>query len=395
MKKVICLLLAALILLGTAVGIVISKNKAADADGTDTSVIVEPNGEEDGGETAAPVEDTPVEAAPAFDYAKAYAKYNPDTVVLTANGKPVTWAAYFGSIYYYINYFAQYGLVSDFDAAITEDQTYGEYFKNTAEQEFRQRMSVLKLGEKHGLEVKDEEIDDALNVMIEYYMGAESTEEDLVEMLSENYMTLEDYRDSMRANAMQEKLYVELFGADSEKVSEEDALAYLNDHDFITATHILVMTKNMQTGEDLSDDEKAAAKEKIESIYNELKTIKDKDKLLKRFNELKTEYCEDTGKAAYPDGYVFTKGQMVEPFESTAYSLKEYELSEIVESPYGYHIILRLPQNPAISMTTGAGTARQAAAEEQFSALVVDAMEDCEVIYSNGFDTLDLKELFA
>ena len=64
---------------------------------------------------------------------------------------------------------------------------------------------------------------------------------------------------------------------------------------------------------------------------------------MERFKELKEEYCEDTGKTAFPDGYLFRSGEMVEEFENAAMLLEEYGVSEPVESPYGYHIILRLP----------------------------------------------------
>lgn len=51
---------------------------------------------------------------------------------------------------------------------------------------------------------------------------------------------------------------------------------------------------------------------------------------------------EDTGLAANPDGYAFTTGEMVQEFEDATRALEPGQISGLVESSYGYHIILRL-----------------------------------------------------
>ena len=77
-----------------------------------------------------------------------------------------------------------------------------------------------------------------------------------------------------------------------------------------------------------------------EALANELL---EKAKNGEDFDSLIKEYGSDPGMENYPEGYIFTKGEMVEEFENAAFALKDGEVSEIVESPYGYHIIKKEP----------------------------------------------------
>jgi parvulin-like peptidyl-prolyl isomerase len=57
------------------------------------------------------------------------------------------------------------------------------------------------------------------------------------------------------------------------------------------------------------------------------------------FAKLAKEYSEDPGSKDKGGEYTFPKGQMVPEFEATAFSLKTNEISDIVTTQYGYHII--------------------------------------------------------
>lgn len=77
-----------------------------------------------------------------------------------------------------------------------------------------------------------------------------------------------------------------------------------------------------------------------------LKTAKDILAQVKKdpskFEELMLTYGEDPGVADEPTGYIFKEGDMVDEFYKGALKLKEGEISDIVETTYGYHIIKKV-----------------------------------------------------
>lgn len=60
------------------------------------------------------------------------------------------------------------------------------------------------------------------------------------------------------------------------------------------------------------------------------------------FDTLMYAYSIDPGMYSYPEGYTFFPGEMVAEFEAATQALAIGEVSDPVESAYGYHIILRL-----------------------------------------------------
>ena len=95
------------------------------------------------------------------------------------------------------------------------------------------------------------------------------------------------------------------------------------------ASHILIAaSKNAPPAE------KAKAKAKAENVLNQIR------KNPKQFEELATKYSQDPESAKKGgDLGSFGRGMMVKPFDDAVFSMKVNEISNIVESDFGYHII--------------------------------------------------------
>lgn len=167
----------------------------------------------------------------------------------------------------------------------------------------------------------------------------------------------------------------------------EDLTQYAEDNDLLVAKHILLLTKDMTTGEDLSDTEKAEKKAKADDLLKQLQAITDPTELESKFDELMKANSEDTGLESSPDGYVFSAGDMVEAFESATRSLEPGQLSGIVESDYGYHIILRL--DPATSKAF-----RENYSSEKLREMEKQWVDEADIKTTETYDNLSVADFY-
>lgn len=113
--------------------------------------------------------------------------------------------------------------------------------------------------------------------------------------------------------------------------------AYAQQSDLLGAKHILIATTDAATGAARRSDAEALA------IAQTVLDGFQQDPTAQQFDNLMALYGEDPGMTAYPEGYLFTAGEMVAEFESAVRALAVGEYTaEPVKSAYGYHIILRL-----------------------------------------------------
>ncbi len=131
------------------------------------------------------------------------------------------------------------------------------------------------------------------------------------------------------------------------KVSDADIKKFYDDHpaDFempeqVRAAHVLISTLDKDTQQPIPPAKKAEK----EKLAKDIKARADKGE---DFAKLAKEFSDDPGSKDKGGEYTFPRGQMVPEFEAAAFSMKPGQVSDLVETHYGYHIIKTLEKMPA------------------------------------------------
>lgn len=173
---------------------------------------------------------------------------------------------------------------------------------------------VKQEAKKADVKVTQDEIDAEMKIYEEQYGGAEALES----AIASSGMTIAQLEDEMKNYLLIEKLV----GPDI-KITDEQIKTYFDDNkesfakgEQVEASHILVATK-----------------EEADEVTKKLKDGED-------FAALAKEYSTDTA-TAEKGGELgsFGAGEMAAEFEEAAFAMKVDEISEPVETEYGFHII--------------------------------------------------------
>ncbi|MEW6519813.1 MAG: peptidylprolyl isomerase [Thermodesulfobacteriota bacterium] len=141
-----------------------------------------------------------------------------------------------------------------------------------------------------------------------------------MQLLTDNFLTLQ---------------YLDKEVAQKEKVDEEDIKRYYEENkgrfempEMVKARHILIQVKKTA-----AEEEMKAARVKMQSVLQRVKAGED-------FAKLAADLSEDPGsrKKGGDLGY-FSKGKMAPEFENAAFALQPGEVSDIVQTNFGLHII--------------------------------------------------------
>ena len=151
---------------------------------------------------------------------------------------------------------------------------------------------------------------------------------------------VDKWAEALTAEAvLKRELKINITDADAKKFYDDNPSRF-EQPEMVRASHILLTTRDPATGSELSDEKKAAKHKEIEGLLKRARAGED-------FAKLAKEYSEDPGSKDKGGEYKFPRGQMVPEFEAAAFSLKTNQISDVVTTSFGYHIIKLSEKMPA------------------------------------------------
>jgi peptidyl-prolyl cis-trans isomerase C len=195
---------------------------------------------------------------------------------------------------------------------------------------------LYQQSQKEGIKVDEA----AINQQLSTLKGRFTSEAEFTAALGKMNMSEAALKSRLkREMAIQQ--FIEKEFAQKVTVSEEEIKAYYDGHpdsfkqpEQVQASHILI-----KVDPQMDESQKAEARKKLEGVKQKLQKGEDFVSLAKEFSQ-----CPSSSKGG--DLGYFRRGQMVKPFEEAAFALKPGEVSDIVETRFGYHLIKVIDKKP-------------------------------------------------
>lgn len=245
------------------------------------------------------------------------------------------------------DYLAQFGgqmTTLPWDTEMVEGQTFGQFMQDQALELATLHALLRQMAQEENLTPDPAVAADVESQYVNMIMQAGDNEERVIHALWGNLLSKELITWISENSDLSSQLRELYFGENSGHYpTDAEVNAYLEESGQYRAKHILLATIDLDTREPLDEEAVAQKKALADDLLSQLRTAQEPIVL---FDQLMNEYSEDSGLAANPNGYTTRKGKMVAPFENAALALKSGEISDVVESDFGYHIILRLPMDP-------------------------------------------------
>ena len=202
------------------------------------------------------------------------------------------------------------------------------------------RELLYQESQKKGIKISEEEVNKQLITLKAQFPNEAEFNNALIRM----NLTEVSIKEKLERDLALKKL-IEDEIAPKVTVSDSDIRAFYENNpetfkqpERVKASHILIKVDSKA-----DPSQKAEAQKKIDLVQAKLQKGED-------FGALAKEYSEGPSGPKGGDLGYFTRGQMVKPFEETAFAMKPGEVSGMVETRFGYHLIKVTDKTPEGTM---------------------------------------------
>ncbi|MCS6818429.1 MAG: peptidylprolyl isomerase, partial [Chitinophagales bacterium] len=255
-----------------------------------------------------------------YDFSKSHAQIIADKVVAVVGDNPI--------------------LLSEIEqqyvqAKAQSDEPLSENFKCEVFDRLLLEKLFLAQAKIDSITVNPDEVEAELDRRIRYFTSIFGSREKLEEYYGKTISELkDDFRSDIENQLIADKMRNKALG--NLKVSPAEVKEYFNS---IPKDSIPYFNSELELAQivmfpKVNETQKEIARNKLEKIRQDILNGAD-------FSLQAILYSEDPGSSSEGGdlGYI-ERGELVPEFEAVAYRLREKELSEIVETPFGYHLIM-------------------------------------------------------
>lgn len=196
---------------------------------------------------------------------------------------------------------------------------------------------LVQEAQKLNINVEDNEIETVINTIKRRF----PSEQKFLDALQQADLTFEQFKINLTRELTVQRLLEQQLGSQMKDISDEDALKYYNEHG-----EALMQNEQIRVHHILLKVGETADPEKVKSVENRALRILEKIKKGEDFEGLARQYSEDPSALKGGDIGFFSRGDMIKNFEDAAFILKVGEVSDLVRTPLGFHII-RLDERKA------------------------------------------------
>lgn len=193
---------------------------------------------------------------------------------------------------------------------------------------------LLHQAEVDSIEVKEEQVKSEINRRIQYFVNQVGGEEELVKFFGKSIPEIKaEFHDLVKDQLLSQQMQAKI--TENVKVTPKEVRQFYNGipKDSLPFINAEVEVAHIVIEPEINEDEKKRVKEKLAGFRKRI--LKGED-----FGTLAYLYSEDPGSAKKNGELGFMKrGMLVPEFAAAGFSLEPGQVSEIVETKYGFHII--------------------------------------------------------